>query len=312
MTTNPHPLQAALDRATSATYTAVDLLDIARARKPATGTREGRTDARQASLYKAVIASSVAAIEETFEALTVASLAGLGTPEAALARISTAIAKGMQSPNPQNLGNLLGDYLAFDAESHWSAHLAHSPSAYRRSDLADQTLDHRLLYTAYTQFREFKAEQLSQVLGRFVKIRNSFAHQDTSSTIFTRPEQNHLRTLRGRKAESDVEIEFVESVSATCAVTLDAKTSPADDPIVRWTIHETQAVNALLMYIGLVASSTSALAVHLQDTGGIDIASFEPLVLRVQTGRWRDLSRDHDFSTENVSFMEIAYKPSAR
>lgn len=73
----PHPLQSALDRATAATYTVVDLLDIARARKPATSGREGRTDARQVSLYKAVIASSVAAVEETFEALAVAGLRGL-------------------------------------------------------------------------------------------------------------------------------------------------------------------------------------------------------------------------------------------
>jgi len=34
MTGTPHPLQGALDRATAATYTIIDLLDIARARKP--------------------------------------------------------------------------------------------------------------------------------------------------------------------------------------------------------------------------------------------------------------------------------------
>src|ERR1700722_18292321 len=125
MTARPHPLQAALDRATSATYTVADLIDIARARKPSTGPREGRTDARQVSLYRAVIASSVGAIEETFEAMTVAGLSSLGTPPLALSRLAMAIAKSMQSPNPQNLDNLLGDYLGFTPSDYWDAHLAY-------------------------------------------------------------------------------------------------------------------------------------------------------------------------------------------
>lgn len=309
---DPHPLQAALDRATSATYTVVDLIDIARARKPSTSGREGRTDARQASLYRAVIASSVAAIEETFEALTVAGLASLGTPVAAITRLSTAIAKGMQSPSPQNLDNLLGDYLDFKPSDHWSAHLAYSRAAYLRSNLADKSLDHRQLYTAYTGFRAFDRDELSSVLRRFVKIRNSFAHQDTSTTIFTKPEQAQLGRLRARKASPGDEEALVQAISATCAVTLDANAPATGDPVIRWTVHETHAVNALLMYIGLVASSCDALATHMQTTGDVALASYDRLTFRVQEGRWWDWNHSHGFGTPNIDFELIPYRPSLR
>lgn len=314
MSREQHPLQPALDRATAATYTVVDLLDIARDRKPtapASG-REGRPDARQASLYKAAIASSVAAIEETFEAFATAGLQGLGTPPRALNRLSTAIAKSLQSPNPQNLANLLQDYLGFDPRDHWAAHLSHSPAAYRQVKRKDADIDYKLLYTAYSRSREFTGSDLSNVVGRFVKIRNSFAHQDTSSIIFTKPEQDGLRTLRQRPAASSTEIEFVESISTTCAVTLDAKSPQDDDPVVKWTVHETHAVNSLLMYIGLVISTCNALADHLETTGGISLTDFDRLTLRVQDGRWMDWGGRFSFGAANVDFELTEYRPSSR
>ncbi|GGD89640.1 hypothetical protein [Microbacterium murale] len=307
-----HPLQSALDRATAATYTVVDLIDIARSRKPSASGREGRTDARQASLYRAVIASTVAAVEETFEALTIAALASLGTPPAALNRLATAIGKTMQSPGPQNLDNLLNDYLDFTPSDHWCAHLAFSSPAYRRSDLADKSLDYRLIYTAYAGFREFAGNEASDILSRFVKIRNSFAHQDVSTLIFLKPQQAMLRNLRGRKAASSDEQRLVEAISATCAVTLDANSTGMADPVARWTIHETHAVNALLMYIGLVISTTDALALHLDSTAGVTVSKYDKLVLRVQEGRWWDWSHDHTFASPNVDFVLTPYRPGSR
>ncbi|GGO65935.1 hypothetical protein GCM10010910_24240 [Microbacterium nanhaiense] len=307
-----HPLQSALDRATTATYTVVDLIDIARSRKPSGSGREGRPDARQESLYRAVIASTIAAVEETFEALTVAALASLGTPALALNRLTTAIGKAMQSPGPQNLDNLLNDYVDFTPSEHWRAHLAFSSPAYRRSDLADKTLDYRLIYTAYAGFREFAEDEASDVLGRFVKIRNSFAHQDVSTLIFLKSQQAMLRNLRTRKAASADERLFVEAISATCAVTLDAHSSGMTDPVVRWTIHETHAVNALLMYIGLVISTTDALALHLESTAGVAISKYDKLVLRVQDGRWWDWNHGHTFASTNVGFELTPYRPGSR
>lgn len=311
--TTPHPLQAALDRAGAAIITAVDLLDIARERKPTSPTgREGRTDARQVSLYRAVVAATVAAIEESFESMTVCGLQALGTPTRASSRIAVAISKGMQSPNPQNLDNLMGDYLSYSPAASWSAHLAHSQAMYRRSQLADATLDYRLFHTNYNEFKLFAGKDLSDVLGRYVRIRNSFAHQDTSSAIFTKPQEDLLKRLAKRKASSADEISFVEALTAICAVTLDAKAPDGVDPIVRWTLHETHAVNALLMYVGLIVSTADGLAVHLDRAAGVPIASFDRLTFQIQTGRWWDWNRGHAFGSTNVDFELVPYQPSKR
>ncbi|MDD9153585.1 hypothetical protein PUY80_13500 [Plantibacter flavus] len=258
-----------------------------------------------------MIASVVAALEETFEALTVQGLHSLGTPAPALERLTVAIGKGMQSPNPQNLDNLLGDYLGFKPSIHWSARLAHSAAAYKRSHLADKSRDYRLIYTIYARSSRFHGSALSDILSRFVKIRNSFAHQDTSTAIFSKAQRETLVTLRTRKAASPTEVAFVEAISATCAVTLDANAHRTADPVVRWTLHESHAVNALLLYLGVVASTADALAVHLE-AAGVSIASYDRLVLRAQEGRWTDWTAGHLFSTPNVDFELVPYRPSTR
>ncbi|MEV6849899.1 hypothetical protein [Actinoplanes sp. NPDC051411] len=254
----------------------------------------------------------MAAIEETFESLTLAGLAGIGTPQRATSMIAGAVGKGFQSPNPQNIDSLLGDYLGFKPSDHWSAHLAYSKPAYRAQKLSDTSLDHRLIFSAYAWFREFKGDELSSVLARFVKIRNSFAHQDTSKTIFAKREQDLLKRLRLRRASSNDEAAFVEATSATCAVILNANAAASDDPVVHWTLHETQAINALLIYIGIVMSTCDALAVHLENSAQVQIASFDKLVLRVQEGRWCAWDRNHNFTTPNIDFELIPYRPNSR
>lgn len=313
VTANPHPLQAALDRATTATFTVVDLIDIARDRKPVSPLgREGRTDARQVSLYRAVIASTVAAIEDTFETFISAGLRYLGTPEPALGRLQTVIGKALQSPNPQNLDNILGDYLGFQPSDHWFAHLACSAPAYSRVRQKDASLDHRNIFTVYAETQEFEKRDLSEVLARFVRIRNSFAHQDVITSIFSKSEQSALRRLCGQKASTVSDSRLVRSISATCAVTLNADASRDEDPLVRWTLHETHAINALLLYLGLVASTCDALASHLSTLTQGGHGGFDRMTLKVQTGRWCDWSRDLDFSTPNVDFDLIPYAPKAR
>jgi hypothetical protein len=307
-----HPLQTALDRATQASFTLVDLLDIARARKPVTNGREGRTDARQSSLYRAVVAASMAALEETFESLTVSSLSAVGVPGPALSRITTAIGKGMQSPNPQNLDALMNDYLGFEPSGHWSAYLSYSVPAYKRLEFKDQSINRRLIHTTATEFEAFTGPQLNDVLSRFVKIRNSFAHQDTSTTIFTKSQRAMLASLKQRKAQGVQEIAFVEGVNSTCSVTLNVLAGPLEDPVYRWTLHELHAINSLLAYVGIISSTTSALAEHLESTANIRISDYDKLVLRVQDGGWWYWSKQHDFSSTHVQFVRIPYAPNSR
>lgn len=311
MTKGPHPLQPALDRATKASYTVIDLIDIARERKPSGNGREGRTDAKQVSLYKAAIAASVAAIEETFEALVESGLAAFGTPQPALNRIAIAIGRQLQSPNPDNLKQLLQDYLGFDPSGKWNAYLAHSPATNRTVKLKDATLNYRQIHTTYSRFRCFQGAEVERVLARFVKVRNSFAHQDTSTAIFTKSEQALLRRLKDRKAKPGDETRDVEPISATCAVTLNSDAGKSDDPVHHWTVHETHAVNALLLFIGLVASTASSLSEYMEDNG-VSERSFEPLALRVQDGRWQYWNRGHSFSQSNIDFELTRYRPKQR
>jgi hypothetical protein len=312
MSANPHPLQTALDRTTAATYTAIDLLDIADQRKPVSEDgKPGRPDARQLSLYGAIVSSCIAAIEEAFEALTLAGLTGLGVPPAAMSRLAGVIGRSMQSPNPENLDRLMGDYLGFRPSDCWTAHLAHSPAVNVHYNLKDQSLDHRHMYTTFALSRPFDRKELSGVLARFVRIRNYFAHQDASVRIFEKSALQHLGALCNRPASSAVEKAFLETVSATCAVTLDANASPTDDPVAGWTLHETHPRNALFLCIGIVASACGSLAQHLESSG-ILISSYDRLLLRAQEGKWSEWTEGLTFGTSNVDFALVPYSPSLR
>jgi hypothetical protein len=283
---NPHPLQTALDRTTAATYTAIDLLDIADQRKPVSEDgKPGRPDARQLSLYGAIVSSCIAAIEEAFEALTLAGLTGLGVPPAAMSRLAGVIGRSMQSPNPENLDRLMGDYLGFRPSDCWTAHLAHSPAVNVHYNLKDQSLDHRHMYTTFALSRPFDRKEKSEL--------------------------QHLGALCNRPASSAVEKAFLETVSATCAVTLDANASPTDDPVAGWTLHETHPRNALFLCIGIVASACGSLAQHLESSG-ILISSYDRLLLRAQEGKWSEWTEGLTFGTSNVDFALVPYSPSLR
>jgi hypothetical protein len=309
---NPHPLQTALDRTTAATYTAIDLLDIADQRKPVNEDgKVGRPDARQLSLYGAIISSCIAAIEEAFEGLTLAGLASLGVPPAAMSSLAVVIGKSMQSPNPENLDRLMGDYLGFRPSNHWTAYLAHSPAVNVHYHLKDQSLDHRHMYTTFASSRPFARKELSGILARFAKIRNYFAHQDASVKVFKGDELQQLRALRNRPANSASEEAFLEVISATCAVTLDANASPTENPVVDWTLHETHPRNALFLCIGIVASTCDSLALHLESSG-ILISSYDRLTLCAQEGKWSEWTEGFTFGTSNVDFTLVPYRPSLR
>lgn len=90
----PHPLQAALNRVTVALYTSTDLMEIAQTRKAP----NGRSDVRQASLYRATVASCVGTLEEATEALICEALRCQGA-NPGMALIQTAVARLMQTPN---------------------------------------------------------------------------------------------------------------------------------------------------------------------------------------------------------------------
>lgn len=91
--TTPHPLQPALDRSSRALLTATDLVEIAQTRKAA----NGRSDARQASLYRAIVTAGVGVVEEATEALATEALRAQGLQPRAMAIIQATVARLMQT-----------------------------------------------------------------------------------------------------------------------------------------------------------------------------------------------------------------------
>ena len=280
--TTPHPLQPALDRSSEALLTATDLIEIAQTRKAA----NGRSDARQASLYRAIVAAAVGVVEEATEALATEALRAQGLQPGAMVIIEATIARLMQTPNSEGIRKLLEAFVGFDPTPCLVVRLRTSAPAFRSPETLGARTSHNL-WTIYNEERAWAGADAAEVLDRFVRIRHSFAHQDSSVVVFSKKEVTLLRTaLVARKAASTAEIAAVEKLNATCATRVLTPTSSSQDPVRDWRLHETHALNALLLTAGVVASIADGLADHLEATAGLQRTSFAPLNLQVERGAW--------------------------
>lgn len=303
-----HPLQAALDRSSRALRTATDLIEIAKGRK----SPSGRSDARQASLYRAVVAASVGVVEEATEALIVEALRAQGIQPAAMVLLESAVARLMQNPNSSEVRKVTRAFLGFDPIPVWRLHLRTSAPAYRNGTTVGTKTSHQL-WTIYNQKRRWAGSDAAQIWDRFVKVRHSFAHQDSSIVLFSKNEVETLRRLAVRKAATRDEIDFVERLTACAAVRVVSPAPQPEDPVRDWRLHETQAVNSLLAAAGIVASMADGLADHLSATGGIQRTRFDPLHLNIEKGDWVSLAgADLAASPCGVAWSLVRYKPGLR
>jgi hypothetical protein len=286
VTAADHPLQAALDRSSRALLTATDLVEIAQTRKSA----GGRSDARQASLYRAIVAASVGVVEEATEALVTEALRAQGLQSRAMAIIESTIARLMQNPNSAEIRKVMEAFVGFDPTPCLALRLRTSAPAYRNAEAVGARTSHNL-WTIYNEERDWKGSDAAEVLDRFVRIRHSFAHQDSSVVLFSKSEVTLLRTTLGaRKAVGPVEVGAVERLNATCATRVFTPSSGSQDPVRDWRLHETHALNALLMTAGVVASMADGLADHLASTAGHPRSKYAPLALAVEEGAWLELA----------------------
>ncbi|MDF8265211.1 hypothetical protein [Luteipulveratus flavus] len=306
---NDHPLQLALQRSARALSTVTDLLEIAKGRK----SPGGRSDARQASLYRAVVTASMGVVEEATEALIVEALRSQGISSTGMTLLESTIAKLMQTPNSGEISKLMTSFLGFDPKSCLKVRLRTSAPAFREpKSFGAQTS--RQLWTIYNQERTWSGPDAAQVLDRFVKIRHSFAHQDSSVVLFTKPEvdliRNHLST---RRAAPGPEVDMVEKLNATCAVRVLSPVQRPQDPVRDWRLHETHAVNALLTTAGVVTSLADGLATFLDSTAGVSRSAFNPLCLDIETGGWVKLAgQTLATSPCGVSWRLVPYLPGSR
>lgn len=282
MVTTAHPLQAALDRSSRALLTATDLVEIAQTRKAA----NGRSDARQASLYRAIVAASVGVVEEATEALAVEALRAQGLQSGAMRIIEATIARLMQNPNSAEVRKMMEAFVGFDPMANLKVRLRTSAPAFRDPESVGSRTSHNL-WTIYNQERTWAGSEVAELLDRFVRIRHSFAHQDSSVVVFSKHEVALLRgTLGAQKAIDASDVSAVERLNATCATRVLTPTLNGQDPVRDWRLHETHALNALLLTAGVVSSMADGLADHLESTAGLMRAQHVPLSLRVESGAW--------------------------
>lgn len=307
-----HPLQVALDRATFASYTAIDLIDIARNRLPGTLARPARPDARQAALYRAIITASIGGLEETFEGMAHGVLDALGVPSISLPPLEGFLSRKMQTPNASGAKNLLGDLLpSYEIDQGWSAALVYSAPAFRPKNPSSTS---NQLHTYYNKKQTFSKKAAGRILDRFVGIRHTFAHQDSSRGILTKNETTHwFGPLATAIATTPAEIAFSAELSATCAVTVDGSQPTSADPIESWTVHEIHAINSLLLFLGIAATSVGHLAEHLHANYGVNPAAYDDLTLKIQKGQW-EVKADIDDIPHHplVTKVSTPYRPGSR
>lgn len=304
-----HPLQPALDRSARALRTVTDLLEIAQGRKsPA-----GRSDARQASLYRAVVAASVGVVEEAAEALIAEALRSQGVTSTGMTLLEASISRLMQTPNSSEIRKLMVAFVGFDPTTSFQIRLRTSAPAFRQpTPVGTQTS--RQLWTIYNQERTWTGRDATQVLDRFVKIRHSFAHQDSSVVLFTKPEVDMLRArLSLHRAMTVEEVDLVEKLNATCAVRVLSPSPAPQDPVRDWRLHETHAVNALLTAAGVVSSIADGLADFLNSSAGVPRSASDPLHLNVEKGAWVELAGTTLATSPcGVPWELVKYAPGAR
>ena len=304
-----HPLQPALHRSARALRTVTDLIEIAKARKA----KDGRSDARQASLYRAIVAASVGSVEEATEALVVEALRSVGIPASGMAMLETTVAKVMQNPNSSEIRRVMTAFLGYDPVPDLKIKVRTSAPA-RRSPSTVGTRTSYNLWTVYNQDRSWAASDAAQVLDRFVKIRHSFAHQDSSVVLLTKSETVLMRDrLSTQRAATPDEVSMVEKLTATCAVRVWDAVAVGQDPVRDWRLHETQAINALLTAAGIVASLADGLANFLDASGAVSRSAFNPLLLAVEEGDWIALAGPTlSMSPCAVGWQITKYAPNSR
>lgn len=123
-------------------------MQIAQTRKAA----NGRSDARQASLYRAIIAAAVGVVEEATEALATEALRVQGLQPGAMAIIEATVARLMQTPNSEEIRKLMDAFVGFDPKPYLTVRLRTSAPAFRDPETVGGRTSHNL-WTIYNQER---------------------------------------------------------------------------------------------------------------------------------------------------------------
>jgi hypothetical protein len=204
-------------------------------------------------------------------------------------------------------------FVGFDPVPGLKVQLRTSSAAFRNPAPVGGRTSHDL-WTIYNQERTWHGESAAEVLDRFVKIRHSFAHQDSSVVLLTKSEVGAMRSrLCKAKAAKPEDVALIERLNATCATKVLTPSSGNDDPVHNWRLHETHSLNAFLASAGVVSSMADGLADFLEAEAAIMRMAHDPLVLEVESGSWVGLAGASLSSSPcGVPWELVPYKPNAR
>lgn len=305
--TSSHPLQPALDRSAQAFQTVTDLLEIATQRR-----KTGRPDARQPSLYRAIITASVGVVEESVEAIVVEALRATGLMPGAVGVLKNAVSKMMQNPNSQEIRKLSSSLLGHDPAADVTLRLRTSSPAFRNASTWGSAQSHEV-WTIYDQDRTWTGAQAHEIWDRFVRVRHSFAHQDSSTIIFAKDQITTLKRAAevARDLWTSADREAIERINATVATRV-LTPCPGEGPVRDWRVHETQATNAFLAAIGVVSSVASSIADFLNGASVAARERYGVLHLDVESGAWTERVDDLFVSPSVIEWRLTKYAPRSR
>ncbi|HJD51096.1 MAG TPA: hypothetical protein H9908_04445 [Candidatus Rothia avistercoris] len=318
-----HPFQNALDTATAASYTLTDLFEINYQRREwQKGDKEklGRPDSRQVSLYKSIITSSIAALEEFIEGLIFTSFLEINrlqdnnftSTEMLEDFLRGRLSRDMQNPSSSNIGNLSKKYLGINITEFWEGELFSSQINYKvvgRKKGEDKV---ELASQSYLKKR-CDNKDINLILNKFILVRNSFAHQDSSISVFKPDEIKRFRKILEEKSIDEESKEKIGVIA--CALSFFLKESPGrhDDPLLSWTVHERHCINSLYLYFNIVTSLTSGIIGYLEENFKANYSSFQPLVFSIEDGAWsKYLPKIPIYKDSNISVNLIDYAPNSR
>lgn len=315
-----NPFQYAADSATAASYTLTDLFEINDERRDALKRgrqKRGRPDSRQISLYKSIITSSIAALEEFIESFILVGFLEVSRLEDESFRssenlknfLSRKIGREMQNPTPSRISSMSQQYLGYKITDDWKANLYSSQIRYKVVERKKGRNKVELSSQSYTNV-SLSGSQVVSVLDKFCKVRNSFAHQDSSVNVFSSKEIQKFENIIHTREISDGQKDMLEVISCSSAFFLKEKIKPGEDPLLSWTVHERHCINSLYLFLNLVTSSIDGVMNYLSKKYGVE---YDPVVFEIEKGRWaKHLEKNEVFGSENVSLRLVDYSPKSR
>ena len=239
-------------------------------------------------MYRAAVAASVGALEESIESLCNETVQFLDRADTLTGFIQRNVSQRLQAPNSNNIRGLLKDLFGIDIRENWTGFLQ-GASPPKSSPVTNHKAG--ITTTLYNRDYSPQGKSFEELLDCFVHIRHSFAHQDLTKKVLTpltpKPESLLKEMARGEWGDNHKGLAL--KVSCVCCVKMyPISTVPyPENPVVDWWLRETHAWNAFKVVLGSIARVAGELENYLAQRS-IDMEKYAPMTLHVPTPKYWD------------------------